>query len=152
MHKPDLIRAVSKRLEAENRRKPVIVQKHRFYISDQEGNKAQFVIKRKGKSYSFTQKDIEMILDAILDSVEDALRSGDSVNLIGFGSLVLHKRAARRTKKPGTEEWVEVEERLIPKFNFGNRLRMAARDAELILKDKANVVGLPEPVYEPGEV
>ena len=152
MFKPDLIDAVSERLEAENRRKPIMVQKHRFYISDSDGNKAQFVIKRKGKSYSFTKKDIELILDAILDSIEDALRSGDNVILKGFGSLVLHKRAARRTKKPGTEEWVEVEERLIPKFNYGNRLRMAARDAELLIKDKEDAPKLPDPVYDFGEV
>ena len=152
MKKADLITAVYRRLDAENKRKPYKIQQHKFYITDSDGNKAQFTIKRKEGSYAFTKEDVETMLDAFLDVTEDAIRSGDGIYIKGFGALVLHKRAARRTKHPGTDVWCDVEERLVPKCNYGNRLRFAARDAELIIKDQENAPKLPDPEYDFGEV
>ena len=152
MKKAELIKAVWEKLSAENKRKPIKIQQHKFYITDSDGNKAQFTIKRRDSSYAFTKADVEAMFEALLDVTEDTLRSGDDINIRDFGSLVLHKRAARKTKHPGTDVWCDVEERLVPKFNYGNRLRMAARDAELIIKDKEKAPKLPEPEYEFGEV
>lgn len=152
MNKSELVSAVTKKLLEENKAKKMHAQRHKFYISDPDGNCAEFEIKRKLRSIPFTNKDVESILDAILDVTEESIRCGDGVSIQGFGNLCLHKRAARRTKKPGTNEWVEIEERLVPKFFFGNRLRMAARAFELIKEDSdTDAFPLPDPIYDFGE-
>ena len=76
------------------------------------------------------------MIDAIIECVEDALRNGDEISIKGFGNLHLHKRAARRTKQPGTDKWFDVEERLVPKFDYGTSLKMAARSYELLMKER----------------
>lgn len=151
MNKGELVAAVTDKLYAENRRKTVRVQKHTFYISDSDGNSSSFTVDRKENEVAFNRKDISMILDAFMDVIEEEIRAGGDVSLSGFGSLFTHYRAARKTKYPGTDEWVDVEARLVPKFSFGSRLRMAARAAELIKKDADNAPQLPDPEYEFGE-
>ena len=152
MNKSELVSAAARKLCEENKAKKMHAQRHKFYISDVDGNRAEFEIKRKLRSIPFTKQDVELILDALLDVVEESLRCGDGIYIQGFGNLCLHKRAARRTKKPGTDEWVEIEERLVPKFIFGNRLRMAARAFELIREDSETpAFRLPKPIYDFGE-
>lgn len=151
MNKTELVTAVSKKLFAENRRKPVRIQKHKFFISDSSGNQAEFVIDRKDKDVAYNTTDVTVILDAILEVIEDQIRSGEDVSIIGFGTLTTHKRAARSTKHPVTGEPVHVEERLVPKFISGSRLTLAARAAELVKKDADSAPKLPDPEYEFGE-
>ena len=93
-----------------------------------------------------------MIVDTCLAVITDSLKRGEELNIRGFGVLGLHKRAPRRAKIPGTEDWVEVEGRYVPKFYFGNDLRMAARVYELSLDEKyANIDELDIEDFEDGE-
>lgn len=136
MNKKDLIEKVVGVLQENNVRKNVASQKTILHISDDYGNASDFVVKKADSGLLFTNKDVSAIVDAILAVVEDSLKRGEEVSIHGFGSLGIHQRAARQTVHPATGEPVEVDARYVPKFNFGNALRMAAKLYELSLEDK----------------
>lgn len=131
MNKKELSSRVAEVLRANNVRKPVSVKKQTFHITDEEGNMADFHIKQQDKNVIYTVDDTLNIIDACIAVIVDALKNGEEINIKGFGNLGLHYRAARRTKEPNTGEWCEIEARYVPKFSYGNDLRMAARLYEL---------------------
>lgn len=131
MNKKELSSRVAEVLRANNIRKPVSVKKHTFHIVDEDGNTADFHIKQQDKNVLYTVDDTANIIDACLAVILDAIKNGEEISIKGFGNLGLHYRAARRTKEPNTGEWCEIEARYVPKFSYGNDLRMAARLYEL---------------------
>ena len=135
MNKKELSSRATEVLRSNNIRKPVSIKKHTFHISDEDGNAADFHIKQQDKNVIYTADDTLNVIDACIAVIVDALKNGEEINIKGFGSLGLHYRAARRTKEPNTGEWCEVEARYVPKFSYGNDLRMAARLYELSLSD-----------------
>lgn len=137
MNKKEFVSRVAETLRENNMRKPVSVKKHTFHISDDDGNAADFVIKQQDKNVIYTVDDAANVINACLAVILEALKNGEEITIKGFGSLGLHYRAARRTKEPNSGEWCEVEARYVPKFVFGNDLRMAARLYELSLPDDA---------------
>lgn len=136
MNKKELTEIVANQLRERDIRKAVAAKRHTFHITDDNGNTADFVVKQRDKGVFYTQEDVGIVIDHCLDVIIDSLRRGEEINIRGFGTLGLHKRAPRRAKVPGTGEWVDVEGRYTPKFWFGNDLRMAARGYELSLNDK----------------
>lgn len=138
MNKKDLISRATEALRNNNIRKPVSTPKQTFHISDDEGNHKDFVVRKTDKSVLYNTNDVSVILDACLSVVEDAIKHGEDVCLYGFGTLGVHKRAARTAKHPDTGEVVEVSARYVPKFSFGNNLRVAARLYGLSLDDFCN--------------
>lgn len=131
MNKGELVNEVCERLRASGVRKVISSPKHVFHITDDEGNTCNFNVKRSDRRISFNQKDVLLILDTCLDVIEDILEDGKEVNLYGFGIFSIHKRASRRTKIPGSNEWVEIEAHNVPKFSPGKKLKMAAKLNEL---------------------
>ncbi|MEE9314302.1 MAG: integration host factor subunit beta [Rhizobiaceae bacterium] len=69
------------------------------------------------------QRDVENIINAILDEVSEALANGDRVELRGFGAFSVKHRAARLGRNPRTGAKVEVEEKWVPFFKTGKDLR-----------------------------
>lgn len=133
MNKKEFISRVTDVLRENDVRKPVSVKKHTFHITDDDGNAADFHIKQHDKNVIYTTEDTANFVDACLAVILDSLKNGEEISFKGFGSLGLHYRAARRTKEPNTGEWCDVEARYVPKFSFGNDLRMAAKLYELSL-------------------
>lgn len=131
MNKGELVNEVCEHLKVSGVRKVISSPKHVFHITDDEGNTCNFNVKQADRKISFTRKDISIILDACLDAIEDILEDGQEVNLYGFGIFSLHRRATRRTKIPGSDEWVEIEAHNVPKFTPGKKLKMAAKLYEL---------------------
>lgn len=131
MNKKELSSRVAEVLRANNVRKPVSVKKQTFHITDEEGNTADFHIKQQDKNVIYTVDDTLNVIDACIAVIVDALKNGEEISIKGFGNLGLHYRAARRTKEPISGEWCEIEARYVPKFSYGNDLRMAARLYEL---------------------
>lgn len=74
------------------------------------------------------QRDVENIVNAILDEISNALAAGDRVELRGFGAFSLKNRAARVGRNPRTGERVEVEEKWVPFFKTGKDLRERLND------------------------
>lgn len=137
MNKKELSSRVAEVLRANNVRKPVSVKKHTFHITDEEGNTADFHIKQQDKNVIYTVDDTMNVIDACIAVIIDAIKNGEEISIKGFGNLGLHYRAARRTKEPISGEWCEIEARYVPKFSYGNDLRMAARLYELSHADTA---------------
>src|SRR5215213_3386448 len=69
------------------------------------------------------QRDVENIVNAILDTITDALAHGDRVELRGFGAFSVKKRDARTGRNPRTGETVSVSEKVIPVFKTGKEMR-----------------------------
>lgn len=135
MNKRELVSRVSNVLRENGVAKPVSSPKKVLHISDDEGNCRDFIVKQVNKKVLFNINDINSIIDACLAVIEDSIKRGEEVSIHGFGTLGVHKRAGRVTKHPITQEWVNVDERYVPKFSFGNNLRTAAKLYELSLKD-----------------
>lgn len=135
MNKKELISRATEALRVNNMRKPISVKKHTFRITDEDGNTADFHIKQQDKYVLYTVDDATNIVDACLAVIIDAIKNGEEISIKGFGSLGLHYRAARRTKEPNSGEWCEIEARYVPKFAYGNDLRMAAKLYEISLAE-----------------
>ena len=69
------------------------------------------------------QRDVENIVNAILDEIADALARGQRVELRGFGAFSVKHRPARQGRNPRTGESVSVEEKWVPFFKTGKELR-----------------------------
>ena len=69
------------------------------------------------------QRDVEIIVNAILNEITETLAKGDRVELRGFGAFSVKNRGARVGRNPRTGERVEVEEKWVPFFKTGKDLR-----------------------------
>ena len=67
-------------------------------------------------------KDVEKIVDVVLNKIISSLSKGDRVEFRGFGAFSVRKRAPRVAKNPRTGEKVSVSERNIPHFKTGKQL------------------------------
>lgn len=64
-------------------------------------------------------------LDAALDSITGALKNGDQVTLVGFGTFSVKARAARQGRNPRTGETIEIKASNVPGFKAGKALKDA---------------------------
>lgn len=64
-------------------------------------------------------------LDAVLESITTALKEGDSVVLVGFGSFAVKERAARTGRNPQTGEEIQISAAKVPGFKAGKALKDA---------------------------
>lgn len=69
------------------------------------------------------QRDVEKIVNTILDQIVGALENGDRVELRGFGAFSVKRRDARTGRNPRTGDTVEVDEKHVPFFKAGKLLR-----------------------------
>jgi integration host factor subunit beta len=70
-----------------------------------------------------TKKQAETIVNIVFDSIVDSLRSGQKIELRGFGSFRLRNRKSRTGRNPKTGEKVEVPSKKIPYFKPGKELK-----------------------------
>lgn len=62
-------------------------------------------------------------LDATMDAVKKALKKGDSISLVGFGTFYVGKRAARTGRNPRTGAELKIKAAKVPKFRPGKTLK-----------------------------
>ena len=72
-----------------------------------------------------SKKDAEAVITAALDTITAALKDGDKVQLVGFGSFEVKKRAARIGRNPKTKESIEIPASVVPVFKAGKALKDA---------------------------
>ncbi len=70
-----------------------------------------------------TKKSAEETLNAFVDVVTEALVKGDKVQLVGFGSFEVRKRAARKGRNPQTKEEIKIPASKAPVFKAGKALK-----------------------------
>ncbi|AGK99759.1 HU family DNA-binding protein [Desulfoscipio gibsoniae] len=85
-------------------------------------NKAELIASVAEKS-ELTKKDAEKAVGAVLASIEEALASGDKVQLVGFGTFEIRERAARKGRNPQTGEEINIAAARVPVFKAGKALR-----------------------------
>ena len=91
--------------------------------------KSELVLKIAEQNPHLYQRDVENIVNAILDTIADALARGDRVELRGFGAFSIKRRDARTGRNPRTGETVSVSEKMIPVFKTGKEMRIRLNEA-----------------------
>ncbi|ASG68199.1 transcriptional regulator [Francisella halioticida] len=66
-------------------------------------------------------------LDATIDAVTKALKKGDSVTLVGFGTFQVKERSAREGRNPKTGETIQIAASKVPSFKAGKGLKDAVK-------------------------
>ena len=85
-------------------------------------NKSDLIAAIAAKTGS-TKKDAEANLNAFVEVVTEALGKGDKVQLVGFGSFEVRKRAARKGRNPQTKEEIKIPASKAPVFRAGKALK-----------------------------
>lgn len=87
-------------------------------------NKAE-LIDRMAASADISKAAAARALDAMLDSVTDALKDSEQVVLVGFGTFSVKERAARQGRNPQTGAPIRIEAAKVPSFKAGKALKDA---------------------------
>jgi len=74
-----------------------------------------------------SKKDIEMVLEAMIEVITKSLKSGDKVTMTGFGTFKVSNRAAREGINPQTKAKIQIPAMTVPKFSAGKALKEAIR-------------------------
>ena len=85
-------------------------------------NKAE-LIKAVAAIAEVSKNDAEAVITATLDAIVDALKEGEKVQLVGFGSFEVKKRAARIGRNPKTKEPIDIPASTVPVFKAGKVLK-----------------------------
>ncbi|HEX6834471.1 MAG TPA: HU family DNA-binding protein [Rudaea sp.] len=87
-------------------------------------NKAEFV-SAVSDTAGLTKVEGAKAVEAFIDVVKKALKKGDSVALVGFGTFVVRKRAARTGRNPRTGQQIKIKASKNPSFKAGKALKDA---------------------------
>ena len=87
-------------------------------------NKAELVAAVAAKTGD-TKKAAEASVDAFVSAVKESLKKGEKVQLVGFGSFEVRKRAARKGRNPQTKEEIKIPASKAPVFKAGKALKDA---------------------------
>ena len=85
-------------------------------------NKTDLVNAMASKS-GLNKKNSEAALNSFIASVEDALKTGDKVVLVGFGTFEVRQRAARKGRNPQTRKEIDIPASKAPVFKAGKGLK-----------------------------
>jgi len=84
-------------------------------------NKTELV-KKIAENANLSQAASKVALDAALDAIQGALKKGDSVQLVGFGTFSVQKRAARTGKNPMTGAAIKIPAKKVAKWKASSSL------------------------------
>jgi DNA-binding protein HU-beta len=77
------------------------------------------------KSADLSKAAAARALDSTVDTIKKALKKGDTVSLVGFGTFKVGKRAARNGRNPRTGATIKIKAAKVPKFSAGKGLKDA---------------------------
>ena len=84
-------------------------------------NKAQ-IVEQLAKDHSIAKSQAEGMLNSTLDIIKKAVKKGDVVTLVGFGSFYKAKRKARKGRNPQTGKEITIKAKKVAKFKAGAEL------------------------------
>lgn len=87
-------------------------------------NKTELVAAVAEKA-GLSRKDAEAAVKAFTDTIAEALKDGDKVQIVGFGTFEVSERAAREGRNPHTGEAMKIAASKAPKFKAGKALKNA---------------------------
>ena len=85
-------------------------------------NKTELVAALAEKA-EVSKKDVEKVLNAFIETVQDAVKADDKVQLVGFGTFEARERAARVGTNPQTKAKVEIPACKVPAFKVGKAFK-----------------------------
>ncbi len=89
-------------------------------------NKSELV-ESMAKASGMSKAAAEKALNGMLDSISGALKQGDKVTLVGFGTFSVSKRAARQGRNPQTGNPITIKARKVARFKPGSKLADAVK-------------------------
>ena len=89
-------------------------------------NKAELV-DRVAKKTQLTKKDVSATVEALFETIQEALKAGEKVQVIGFGNFEVRHRAARKGRNPQTGKEIKIKSYKFPAFKAGKALKDAVK-------------------------
>ena len=89
-------------------------------------NKAELV-DRVSKKTQLTKKDVSATVEALFETIQEALKAGEKVQVIGFGNFEVRERAARKGRNPQTGKEIKIKASKVPAFKAGKALKEAVK-------------------------
>ncbi|WP_420974118.1 HU family DNA-binding protein [Bacillus thuringiensis] len=83
------------------------------------------LIQKVSQETGLKRPQASLAVDTLLESIQQALQNGDTVQLIGFGSFEVRERAAREGRNPQSGEPMTIPARKVPAFKAGKQLKEA---------------------------
>ena len=90
-------------------------------------NKGELVARVADKA-ELTKKDAEKAVNAVFESIQEALAAGEKVQLSGFGTFEVRERKARMGRNPQTGEEIQIAAARVPAFKAGKALKDAVAE------------------------
>lgn len=85
-------------------------------------NKAELIVAVADKT-NLSRKDVDKVVNTMLDTIMETLRDNGKVSLVGFGSFEAKQRPARKGHNPMTGEVIDIEASRAPSFKAGKSLK-----------------------------
>jgi integration host factor subunit beta len=96
-----------------------IVEKGRTVVTKRD------LIEEVAQQYPrFSRREAEVMVNAVFDSMTEALAKGERIEIRGFGSFMVKQRSAREGRNPRTGAIVSVASKRVPLFKVGKELRL----------------------------
>ncbi|EOH94301.1 HU family DNA-binding protein [Enterococcus pallens] len=83
----------------------------------------QSLVEKVAEKTGLTKKDATAAVDTLFDSIQEALKDGEKVQVIGFGNFEVRERAARKGRNPQTGEEITIAASKSPAFKAGKQLK-----------------------------
>ena len=77
-----------------------------------------------------TKRDAEASLNAVVEAITESLVKGEKIQLVGFGSFEVRKRAARKGRNPQTKEEIKIPASKAPVFKAGRAFKDAVNNGK----------------------
>jgi len=84
--------------------------------------KSELIARLAEKNPSLYHRDLEQLVNTVLETIVKALENGDRVELRGFGSFSIRERKTRTGRNPRTGETVQIDARRLPFFKMGKNM------------------------------
>lgn len=86
------------------------------------------LVNQVAETSELSKKDAAKAVDAVFQSIMDSLKSGDKVQIIGFGNFEVRDRSARKGRNPQTGEEIQIPASKVPAFRAGKALKDAVKE------------------------
>lgn len=87
----------------------------------------QEIVAKIAKEAGLTKTSAAAAVDSLIDGITKALKKGDSVSFVGFGTFKTSHRKARTARNPQTGAPIKIAKRRVPKFAAGKALKQAVK-------------------------
>jgi integration host factor subunit beta len=106
-------------------------------IGDHDMTKSGLIEEVAKRTPHISKKDMEVVVNTIFDSMIDALREGERIEIRGFGSFQVKIREAREGRNPKTGEPVHISAKRTPFFKVGKELKEKVDNSPDVVEEPA---------------